>query len=236
MGVREATIDRSYEVREALDATELVDGLTAIGTRPAEGDAPVVTLTTRTWGLPPSDTGRWDGHGGLHTVALLTVDDTYGPARDRDDLAGLRDRPDQSAGLAGILNDASRQQWSAVGSVGMWVADSVQAGVAVRTVLPAAMCPTGDKGALTAMVTNIALYQAQQCSDLATMASGLLADHEGPDPYVTTTVPVEAVNPEQFGRPEPAEGSSGVAESPSRRVAESPSRRRRRERGDCQTA
>jgi len=143
------------------------------------------------------------------------VDDTYGPAVTVMTWPPYAIGPDQSAGLAGILNDVARQQWSAVGSVGTWVADSVQAGVAVRTVLPAAMCHTGDKGALTAMVTNIALYQAQQCSDLATMASGLLADHEGPDPYVTTTVPVEAVDPEQFGRPKPAEGSSGVAETPS---------------------
>jgi len=80
VGVREATIARSREIGEALDATDLADGLTAIGTRPAEVTAPIGTHTTQTWELPPSDTGRWDDHGELLTVALLTVDDTYGPA------------------------------------------------------------------------------------------------------------------------------------------------------------
>ena len=214
MSVRAATITQSEEVWDTLEPGEARSALTAIGTRPTAITAPVGTHTTQTWVLPPSDTARWDGHGELLTVALLTVHDTYGPGVIIMTWPPYTVGSNHSADMAKILNDGARQQWSAVGAVGTWVVDPVQPGLAVRTTLPAAVCQTGNAGGLEAMVVEVALAHAQQCSDLAAVATGLLPDLEGPDPYVSPTVEVKAVNLETFGRPNQSNQPSGAAPAP----------------------
>jgi len=59
----------------------------------------------------------------------------------------------------------------------------------------------------------VARYHAQQCSELAVVTSGLLADQDGTDPFVTDTVPAEMISPERFGRSVPEQTHPGAEES-----------------------
>lgn len=59
----------------------------------------------------------------------------------------------------------------------------------------------------------MARYHAQQCSELAVVTSGLLADQDGTDPFVTDTVPAEMISPERFGRSVPEQTHPGAEES-----------------------
>ena len=89
--------------------------------------------------MPQSDSGRWDGHGDLRTVAHLTVHNRYGPAVVVMTWPPHVIGPDQSTGLAAILNAVTREEWSTAGAIGIWLGDGTASGVAVRTIIPAAM-------------------------------------------------------------------------------------------------
>ena len=71
-------------------------------------------------------------------------------------------------------------------AVGTWLGDVNQPGIAVRTILPAAMCHADEPGGLAAMVTNSARYQAQQCTKMAVVVESLVPVQDGAGPYVRT--------------------------------------------------
>ena len=214
--VRQATIDRSRELWASLSEVDLATGLNALGGPQSQVIATVGTHTTQPWVLPPSDSGRWEGHGDLRTVADLTVHNRYGPSVVVMTWPPYAIGPDRSAGLAAILNDATREERSTAGAIGTWLADGTASGVAVRTIIPAAMSFADDQNGLAALVTNVARYHARQCSKLAVVTSGLLTEQDGADPFVTDTVPAEMVSPERFGRAVPDEAQPGADQSPAR--------------------
>jgi hypothetical protein len=202
LGVRDTLIAESRTLRGALREVELADGLTQLGDHPSEAVTILgVQTTTHPWFIPEHvGEGRWAGHGDLRTAATLTVDERYGPVLVVMTWPAYAISPDTSPTLACVANDLARGEWSSGTGLGTWLADAKRNGVAVRTVLPAAMCDAVKPGGLEATVTNVARYQAQQCTELTVVIRTMTPDHEGLDNWVAETFPAELADPGTFGR------------------------------------
>ncbi len=201
LSTRDTLAQQSREMLGAFNELEIDAGLVALGSGPPSHFMSGGAHTTQAWVIPDDlDDEWWAGHGDLRTVASLTEDPQYGPSLVVMTWPPYAITPDVSPTLASAANDLPRAAWSTATALGAWLADNQQPGIAVRTIIPAAMCHLDEHDGLAHAVTNVALYQAQQCTDLCVVVRTLTPEHQDTEPFVSSTVPAELAHPDAFGR------------------------------------
>jgi hypothetical protein len=190
--MRDRLIGLSRNMSVVLDDGAIASGLAQASHRPARPRPAGGCVTTRRWHIPlrPELADRWSGHGDLSTLAMTVEDRNYGPAITMITWPPYAPPAHVATTLAMALNDMPREEWATATTLGTWLAREQEAGVAVRTVIPAAMCGSDVPDGLLASVANAAIYQAQQCSELPIVVQTLTPNLEGPEPFLSETADV----------------------------------------------
>lgn len=185
--VRDFLGQQSRDLADAMPVQAIAEGLSLVTGARAEPLPSGGFAVDQKWQVDFELEARWAKRGQLRTIASVIDSPEYGPSVAVLTWPAYAPPPELALSLCMALNDISREDWVRGSVIGTWTAQESEDAVAVRTVLPAAMCATSGVEDLAASIANVAIYQAQQCTLLPIAVQAMVGDLTGPDPFVVGT-------------------------------------------------